>query len=749
METVLFAIARRFWPELETLNFQRKVLGAGEVVTFLYSTPLALAGIAWLVAASDYSTLLREWPLLSFLAGLMFLFRKLGYFFITEIRSGRYASSDGSMETMVLWIGLLLFGPVALWLAFLWSVIDFLWNWPRLRSSHDRWNRLRNLSLSLASTILASLIAFSFYRRWGGEVPIHGLSLQTILPAFAAILVYFLAVCLIWLGFSLYAIWTQRVLTGAPSPRLVVRFMLLSLGFPSLAHPFAILAAGLYIQNDFPTFIFFVVGLLLVAALTRQLSWAAERDRQRSRQLENLEELGRRILTAPPDASSLPELLQDCLPSMFPSGRYMVWVPGQDLLVKSPQDWEIDIDPVWGWLKGQNRAFAFQAKEGLPWQGRDLPNQAPPSEALPSETPSAEPRPSGGPHDALVVAPILDVESSQPVGGVYLELHSLAQPWDTRSLESLFPAVLSLAAQVASALHGASIYAQALAYQKVTQELALAGKIQASFLPDVLPRLNGWQLAVTLLPARETSGDFFDLITLSETKLGLLIADVTDKGVGAALYMALSRTLIRTYAVEFDDDPQPDVVFFAANGRLLKDARAALFVTAFYGILDLETGNLTYANAGHNPPYLLRSKDGNEGAVVEALLPTGMPIGIEEESVWNQQAVQLNPGDVLVLYTDGIPDAQNSQGDFFHEELLLETVTGNLHRQANEIQDAILERVQEFVGDAPQFDDITLMILSRDELAIPSLPLVKEENAAQVEQEQPAPVPEISGEPHE
>jgi serine phosphatase RsbU (regulator of sigma subunit) len=311
------------------------------------------------------------------------------------------------------------------------------------------------------------------------------------------------------------------------------------------------------------------------------------------------------------------------------------------------------------------------------------------------------------------------VESGRTIGGIYLELHNLVQPWDTRSLASLFPAVLSLAAQVGSALHQASMYAQALAYQKVSQELSLAGKIQASFLPDELPRLNGWQLAVTLLPARETSGDFFDLIPLSESKLGLLIADVTDKGVGAALYMALSRTLIRTYAVEFDEDPQPDVVLFAANGRLLKDARADLFVTAFYGVLDLETGEMIYTNAGHNPPYLVRARDENGASAVEALLPTGMPLGIEEDSVWAQETIRFGPGDVLVMYTDGIPDSQNSQGEFFRDDLLMEAVLDSQGSQANEIQDVILERVQKFVGEAPQFDDITLMILAREEILPP------------------------------
>jgi sigma-B regulation protein RsbU (phosphoserine phosphatase) len=309
------------------------------------------------------------------------------------------------------------------------------------------------------------------------------------------------------------------------------------------------------------------------------------------------------------------------------------------------------------------------------------------------------------------LAPILDVEKNEPIGGIYLELYSLAQPWDKRSLNNLFPGVQSLAAQVASALHQSEIYRQALAYQKVSQELSLAGKIQSSFLPDELPIFSGWQLAVTLLPARETSGDFFDFIQLSDGKLGLIVADVTDKGIGAALYMALSRTLIRTYAIEFDDEPHPDVVFFAANGRILQDARANLFITAFYGILDTKTGLMIYANAGHNPPYLLRAQ---EDHTIEGLKQTGMPLGIEEDSLWESATVQINPGDVLVLYTDGIPDSQNRNAEFFEDKKLLEVIHASQGLSADHIQENILGGIQDFVGDAPQFDDITLMVLVRD-----------------------------------
>jgi serine phosphatase RsbU (regulator of sigma subunit) len=173
--------------------------------------------------------------------------------------------------------------------------------------------------------------------------------------------------------------------------------------------------------------------------------------------------------------------------------------------------------------------------------------------------------------------------------------------------------------------------------------------------------------------------------------------------------MALSRTLIRTYAAEFDADPE--VVFYAANQRLLQDARANLFVTAFYGILDPSSGVFIYSNAGHNPPFLVTPQNINQ---LRSLKRTGLALGIEEETTWNQESTQINPGDVLVLYTDGIPDAQNKTGDFFEDDRLIEIAFRNPDQTAHQLQDSILNDMQDFIEDTPQFDDITLMILKRD-----------------------------------
>jgi serine phosphatase RsbU (regulator of sigma subunit) len=428
---------------------------------------------------------------------------------------------------------------------------------------------------------------------------------------------------------------------------------------------------------------------LVVAIMARQLSWAVENSRQHSRQLKKLEELGREIINSTPDASQLTSLLEAHVPTMFTPGRAAIWLAPDDVLYRSTSDWDLPFEAIWQWAREQTEARAFLTGEPLPWDGAASPH---------------------GGHEPLVVAPIRSVDGADPIGVVYLQLRGMAQPWDARSLAGLFPALNTLAAQVASALHQAEVYAETLEYQQAAQELAFAGRIQASFLPNELPRPDGWELAVTLLPARETSGDFFDFIPLPEGRIGVLIADVADKGMGAALYMALSRTLLRTYALEYDT--RPDIVIMAANERILQDARANLFITAFYGILDPQTGTLTYCNAGHTTPYLLR---GESGGAVQALATTGMPMGIEMEAVWGQASIQIEPGDVLILYTDGIPDAINSEGQFFREKQLVEVARTGLGMGPQEIQSCILEAVQSFAGDTPQFDDITLLVLMRYE----------------------------------
>jgi serine phosphatase RsbU (regulator of sigma subunit) len=252
-------------------------------------------------------------------------------------------------------------------------------------------------------------------------------------------------------------------------------------------------------------------------------------------------------------------------------------------------------------------------------------------------------------------------------------------------------------------------YTLSVDQQRATEELAVAGRVQAGLLPREVPRIPGWDILATLEPARETSGDFYDFIALPEAKLGIVVADVADKGAGAALYMALSRTLIRTFAMEYPDAPER--VMSETNSRILKDAKETMFVTVFYGVVDPLTGTVTYSNAGHNPPYLLSGQaEGN----VKALTRNGMALGVLEQTDYDRAKLRMGPGDALVLYTDGITEARDAAGDMYGEERLLNVAQRAQGCSAGVIQEALLDDVHRFVGDAPRVDDITLMVLAME-----------------------------------
>jgi serine phosphatase RsbU (regulator of sigma subunit) len=199
------------------------------------------------------------------------------------------------------------------------------------------------------------------------------------------------------------------------------------------------------------------------------------------------------------------------------------------------------------------------------------------------------------------------------------------------------------------------------------------------------------------------------MFTLPDGRLGLLVADVVDKGVCAALFMALSYALFRSYAQQFPGEPQR--VFDVMNDHILHDTNARQFVTAFYGILDPQTGKMVYSNAGHPPPLILGPQKGQN---VRWLANTGVPLGVLEECTWEQRVVQLSPQDVLCLYTDGVIEAEENPDSPFGMGRLLDCTRARMGGTAVEIQQGIVHDILQFVGEAPQLDDRVLFVVKRE-----------------------------------
>lgn len=249
----------------------------------------------------------------------------------------------------------------------------------------------------------------------------------------------------------------------------------------------------------------------------------------------------------------------------------------------------------------------------------------------------------------------------------------------------------------------------AQANTRMEQELTLAGKIQTSFMARELPHIAGWGWAASVIPARQTSGDFYDIFPLSKDRYGILVADVVDKGVGAALMMAFCWALVHTFATQHPD--RPDLVMQKVNRRLFRDTHSDQFVTLFYGELNTRENMMYYCNAGHNPPYLFSA---TENQLIQSLDRTGMPLGISDGMAWKVNPVNFQPGDLLVLYTDGVTEAENPSRESFGSERLIAVVKENLGKSAQEVHANVIHGLCGFAESLSQCDDITLMVMVRE-----------------------------------
>jgi sigma-B regulation protein RsbU (phosphoserine phosphatase) len=240
--------------------------------------------------------------------------------------------------------------------------------------------------------------------------------------------------------------------------------------------------------------------------------------------------------------------------------------------------------------------------------------------------------------------------------------------------------------------------------ERYTKELEIARTIQASFLPETMPDIRGFDIAAVAIPALEVGGDFYDFIPVSHGRWALVIADVSGKGVSAALFMALSRTLIRANLEGKDDTTG---ALRQANRMIYRDAQSSMFVTAFSLVVDPDRLTLSCVNAGHNPPLVIRHDSGDATFLRE----DGIALGVLPEMEIHEEDVLLMPGDLVVMYTDGVTEAFNEKYEEFGAEQLIRLAKDCRTLPAREVIDHILEAVRTFAGTTPQSDDITLVVL--------------------------------------
>lgn len=241
--------------------------------------------------------------------------------------------------------------------------------------------------------------------------------------------------------------------------------------------------------------------------------------------------------------------------------------------------------------------------------------------------------------------------------------------------------------------------------ERFTRELEIAQGIQQSFLPDSIPDIPGMELAVYASPALEVGGDFYDFIPVGDDEWGVVIADVSGKGVPAALFMALSRTLIRVSATWKSD---PASAIKEANSLICRDSKASMFVTLFYLVIDSLQRKITYVNAGHNPPLMLTGQDHSDITLLKA---EGIALGIIDEIDLDSVTVDLKKGDLVALYTDGVNEAMNTNGEEYGMDRFIAVLKQNRDRELSQLIEAIIASIKDFTKDAPQSDDITLILI--------------------------------------
>lgn len=298
---------------------------------------------------------------------------------------------------------------------------------------------------------------------------------------------------------------------------------------------------------------------------------------------------------------------------------------------------------------------------------------------------------------AILCAPM--IVKRRLVGVVYVDTSMRSGNFSESDRELLS----AVAGQAGIALENARLYGVAVEKGRMEKELQMAREIQTALLPHEMPQIPGYEISALWKAARETAGDFYDAFALGDDRFGVVIADVSDKGAGAALFMAVARTMIRSNA---HVGLPPVETLSRTNDLILEDAEAGMFVTIFHSHFHAD-GRSLHVNAGHNPPLYFH----NETGVLENMPRGGRAVGWFPDNPLNELEITLSPGDVIIYYTDGITEAEDIQGNAYGEGRLERVSMENIEAPAADLLKAIVDDVEEFCAGTPPFDDMTIVVV--------------------------------------
>ena len=299
---------------------------------------------------------------------------------------------------------------------------------------------------------------------------------------------------------------------------------------------------------------------------------------------------------------------------------------------------------------------------------------------------------------SILCAPL--VMKDKVIGAVYVDNRLQSGIFREEDLELLS----AIAASAAIAIENARLYQIAIEKGRMDGELEMASRVQSSLIPQELPQILGWDFAARWVPARQVSGDFYDYFPVEGGKTGMVIADVVDKGMPASLFMAYSRSIIRA---SMASAANPHEGIEAVNRLICADDAYGMFLTLVFAEVFPKSGQVTYVNAGHNPPLLYHC----ESDELSELGRTGMLVGVDAEASYEGRQLVLESGDFIVLYTDGITEAINEQEQLFGMERLRSVVREFRNSTADGIASGIQQAIENFTASMQQFDDITLLVI--------------------------------------